>query len=97
MGRGIFCGAPMLVILMTATMPAMACRGQAATVHGETAAPIQRLMLRQHGGDFLIEAPPAGKARPAQSALVPLGRTIRLDPHLLAQPIHGEHADGYSY
>ncbi|MCC4256147.1 hypothetical protein LL268_06645 [Sphingobium lactosutens] len=66
-------------------------------MHGETAAPIQRLMLRQHGGDFLIEAPPAGKARPAQSALVPLGRTIRLDPHLLAQPIHGEHPDGYSY
>ena len=75
MGRGIFCGAPMLVILMTATMPAMACRGQAATVHGETAAPIQRLMLRQHGGDFLIEAPPACKARPVAGSPLCIGHT----------------------
>ncbi len=86
MGRGIPIGAPALVILMAATMPAIAAKGQAmvkAQVRADWGRP---LAVRQQGGDFIIEAVTLGGIPAAPAMTLPLGRSIRFDPALLARP-----------
>jgi hypothetical protein len=88
MGRGIPIGAPALVILMAATMPAMAAKGQAMVKPQVRADWGRPLAVRQQGGDFIIEAVTLGAIPAAPAMTVPLGRSIRFDPALLARPFH---------
>ncbi|UZW57680.1 hypothetical protein NUH86_19100 [Sphingobium sp. JS3065] len=88
MGRGIPIGAPTLVILMAATMPAMAAKGQAMVKARVPTDWVQPLAVRQQGGEFIIEAVTLGQIPPAPAMTVPLGRSIRFDPALLARPFH---------
>ena len=87
-GKEASCSMPeplrMAALSMFALLPLTACNVTVKVDQPPVASPVSRVVATP--GGFAIETITPDDGRPAAIPLVPLGRTIRLDPALLGSP-----------